>query len=732
MRFGAAILVSVMSLSISVQATQDAQALPAAGQCSKSTGEWICNVENQNLNFNKTATITQTTAAGAPTIGDSISAPTALTYVDVYINGTTRINANVTITNVNGMPELDAGSFTPDFGAEIIGVRLDSTEDISFTIDFINAATSEPVTMLNIDLLVKDLDPGEHAQFQGISSYTLATTNTLSVTPSTAPNPESGQRLFTGQRDNPFATFNNPDAAVSVTFASASSLRLRAYFVNAGTNRGILFQFGPTVDFWTPATAAVSTSVGFGNYTVTYDANGGAGTLPTAVTASGTQTLSNGSDLVKSSIAISSWNTRADGTGQTLALGASFLPSGNTTLYAQYVAKTVTFDSNQGTGTMPNQINAGPVSLSANTFSRGGYSFAGWNTSSDGSGASFANSSSYPFSISETLYAQWTAKSNVVSYDEAGGSSVADGSFLTGGSVTLPSAPSRDGYTFSGWFRAASGGSALTSPYSPPDTSAITLFAQWTALPAQVVTWSPTNTSLMASQSRATPSSQASTSGNGAITYSVTREGTTGCSVNSATGVISFSSVGLCTVRASAASTNTFLGAFKDVVFEVGSTAPAMSLNLDLEIGETVANADIAYGASGLKPGSAWSLVVRSDPQTVASGTFASTAIGGTAQISTGLTPGWHSITFTGVSPTGSTVVQSVWFEVTSSGTLAQTSISEPEVKSAGTPSESLPSLANTGSNQSNLAIIAFLLIIIGCAIKLASLRVQRSEPYQR
>jgi hypothetical protein len=30
------------------------------------------------------------------------------------------------------------------------------------------------------------------------------------------------------------------------------------------------------------------------------------------------------------------------------------------------------------------------------------------------------------------------------------------------------------------------------------------------------------------------------------------------------------------------------------------------------------------------------------------------------------------------------------------------------------------------------LAIIAFLLIIIGCAIKLASLRVQRSEPSQR
>jgi hypothetical protein len=201
-------------------------------------------------------------------------------------------------------------------------------------------------------------------------------------------------------------------------------------------------------------------------------------------------------------------------------------------------------------------------------------------------------------------------------------------------------------------------------------------------------------------------------------------------------------------VRASAASTDTFIGAFKDVVFEVGSTAPAMSLNLDLEIGETVANADIAYGASGLKPGSPWSLVVRSDPQTVASGTFASTAIGGTAQISTGLAPGWHSITFTGVSPSGSTVFQSVWFEVASSGTLAQTSTSEPTAKIPETPSESaqpavnkgseqsnlaIPKpLAKTGSDQSNLAITAFLLIFIGCAIKLMSLRVQHRETSQK
>jgi uncharacterized repeat protein (TIGR02543 family) len=513
MRFGAATLVLIMALGLSLQEEQDAQALPAAGQCSKSTGEWICNVENQNLNFYKTATIEQTTAVGDQTIGDNVVTGSTIRYLDVYINGTTRIDADITITEVNGLPELDLGSSTASFGKDVIGVNLRTTEVLSFTVDFINAATDEPVTMLNIDLLVQDLDTREHVQFQGLSSYTLATTNTLSVTPSTAPNPETGQRDVTGKIGN--SDFTNSSAAISVKFASASSLRLRTYVDSGGSGSyGLILKFGPTTTFW-GSTSTTSTAVGFGNYTVTYDANDGAGTTPAAVTAAGTQTLSNGEGLLKSSIPISSWNTRADGTGQTLALGASFLPSGDTTLYAQYSAQTVTFDSNQGTGTMPNQINAGPANLSANTFSRSGYSFAGWNTSSDGTGASFANSSPYPFSISETLYAQWTANSNAVSYDEAGGSSVADGSFLTGGSVTLPSAPSRDGYTFSGWFRAASGGSALTSPYSPPDTSAITLFAQWTQNPADSHTVTFNANGGAGTMSNQTASSLTALTGNG-------------------------------------------------------------------------------------------------------------------------------------------------------------------------------------------------------------------------
>ena len=420
LRFGASIIVFLMVLIFSVQVQQAAQALPSSGQCSKSSGQWVCNVDNQNIEFYKTETLTQgDTSNASETIGLSINSLQTFRYLDVFVAGATRIDAIVTITDFIGTPELDMNSLTTPHDKTVLGSLLRNGEDLSFTVDFVNAVTNEPVTMLNVELRVQDLDGGtrpENVVFQGLSSFTLSNPTTLTVNRSTAPNPESGERIFSGTTGN--SDYSNPAAAVSAKFDSVSSLRLRTYVTGSSGSAGIIFKFGPSAGFWSeadPATTTATTTVGFGNYTVSYDANGGAGTVPTAVTAAGNQTLSNGINLVKSSIPISSWNTRSDGTGQTLSLGASFLPSGNTTFYAQYVAQTVTFDSNQGTGTMPNQISAGPASLSANTFLRSGFTFTGWNTSSDGTGASFAEGSSYPFSISERLYAQWSQNSSAPS-----------------------------------------------------------------------------------------------------------------------------------------------------------------------------------------------------------------------------------------------------------------------------------------------------------------------------
>ena len=89
----------------------------------------------------------------------------------------------------------------------------------------------------------------------------------------------------------------------------------------------------------------------------------------------------------------------------------------DTTLYAKWVKNTytVSFDSNGGTGTMDSMDFTYDTAqnLTANSFTRDGYNFAGWNTQADGNGTSYDDVASVKNLTTTngdtvTLYAQWT------------------------------------------------------------------------------------------------------------------------------------------------------------------------------------------------------------------------------------------------------------------------------------------------------------------------------------
>ena len=88
-----------------------------------------------------------------------------------------------------------------------------------------------------------------------------------------------------------------------------------------------------------------------------------------------------------------------------------------------------------------------------------------------------------------------------ITYDSQGGTAVSDGDAATtfGGAIgTLPTAPTRDGYTFVGWFTSASGGSEITTSAAHNQTADFTLYAQWTANPTTTTTVAPTTTTTVA------------------------------------------------------------------------------------------------------------------------------------------------------------------------------------------------------------------------------------------
>ena len=70
---------------------------------------------------------------------------------------------------------------------------------------------------------------------------------------------------------------------------------------------------------------------------------------------------------------------------------------------------TVTFDANGGEGTMDTQLFTEDYekALSANKFTREGYSFEGWNTMRDGTGTAYTDQQKIKVVADMTLYAQW-------------------------------------------------------------------------------------------------------------------------------------------------------------------------------------------------------------------------------------------------------------------------------------------------------------------------------------
>lgn len=142
-------------------------------------------------------------------------------------------------------------------------------------------------------------------------------------------------------------------------------------------------------------------------------------------------------------------------------------------LYAHWTVNnyTITFDANGGTGGKTVSLAYGST-LTAPSVSRTGYTFNGWNPSVP-STVPAANS---------TYKALWTANTYTVWLDANGGSVSSSSIPVTYDSTygTLPT-PTRNGYTFNGWWTSATGGSRVYSTTTVKTAQNHYIYAQWIA-----------------------------------------------------------------------------------------------------------------------------------------------------------------------------------------------------------------------------------------------------------
>jgi uncharacterized repeat protein (TIGR02543 family) len=212
-------------------------------------------------------------------------------------------------------------------------------------------------------------------------------------------------------------------------------------------------------------------------YTVTFDSQGGS-EVP-AITADQGTALNRPADPVWGLYVFLGWFSEAE--GGTMYTWPHSL-TGNVTMYGQWdkaPRHTVTFIDHTGTSTKI--LYEGAILERPPNPIRDGYTFLGWFN-----GPRVGAMYTWPHAVmgNVAMYARWSEGSApatpqyTVTFDSQGGSLVTAVTAYKGTALVKPADPQREGYTFLGWFNAATGGTMYSWPYDF-GTGTITIYAQW-------------------------------------------------------------------------------------------------------------------------------------------------------------------------------------------------------------------------------------------------------------
>jgi len=164
-------------------------------------------------------------------------------------------------------------------------------------------------------------------------------------------------------------------------------------------------------------------------------------------------------------------------------MAPSTMPAQNITLYAKWIVfYTISFITNSG-HTISNETFYFGENLTLPTPTNIGYTFAGWFTDMNLTQAAPSTMPAQDF----TLYAMWNVNQYTISFNTNGGTIIPPITGNFGDPVSIPNNPTKEGYTFQGWYSDA----ALTIPATISGhipSSNMSYFANWVIL-KYTVTW---------------------------------------------------------------------------------------------------------------------------------------------------------------------------------------------------------------------------------------------------
>ena len=134
----------------------------------------------------------------------------------------------------------------------------------------------------------------------------------------------------------------------------------------------------------------------------------------------------------------------------------------------------VTFDTNGGSDINQQRVASGAGVTKPVDPTRKGYAFDGWYSDE---ALTTPWDFSTPVTDNMTLYAKWT-QTHTVTFNSNGGSAIKSQTVRDGDVATKPADPTKDGYTFAGWFSDEALANAFD--FSTKVTANTTLYAKWT------------------------------------------------------------------------------------------------------------------------------------------------------------------------------------------------------------------------------------------------------------
>ena len=241
---------------------------------------------------------------------------------------------------------------------------------------------------------------------------------------------------------------------------------------------------------------------------VSFESNGGSAVTSTTVRTD-EQITSAPVDPTRTGYTFAGWFDNVGLTGSALSFPHTHSRTSDIYLYAKWTPNinTVTFDANfSGGSTRTQSITSGvSTALTANVFTRTGYTFDGWSTNDDGTGTTYTNLEVVGVTSSFTLYAKWSANTLNVTFNTNSGSAITTATTRTGQQFTSTATTTRAGYTFLGWFdNEALTGSAISFPYTHGRTANFTLYAKWDANTLDVTFNTNSGTAVTATTTRTT------------------------------------------------------------------------------------------------------------------------------------------------------------------------------------------------------------------------------------